>query len=75
MLHQVLLLWEKGIKDEISEVLSELDLHLSDMFWRVAQAISQTLPIQDKEKKLLDGLLAGKNGYRDEDQYVQEALE
>ena len=31
-----------------------------DVFYRVAQAISETLPLESKEKKLLDGFLSGK---------------
>ena len=37
-----------------------------EAFYRVAQAISETLSIDDKEKKLLDGLLAGRERLREE---------
>lgn len=36
------------------------------MFFRVAQAISETLPNEAKEKKLLDGFLAGRNRIQEE---------
>lgn len=36
----------------------------SEAFWRVAQAISETLPVESKEKKLLDGFLAGRECVR-----------
>jgi hypothetical protein len=36
----------------------------SEAFWRVAQAVSETLPIESKEKKLLDGFLAGRERVR-----------
>jgi len=37
-----------------------------EVFYRVAQAISETLPIENKEKKLLDGFLAGRERLREE---------
>jgi len=33
---------------------------VKDTFYRVAQAISETLPPESREKKLLDGFLSGK---------------
>jgi len=33
----------------------------NENFYRVAQAISETLPLDSKEKKLLDGFLSGKD--------------
>ncbi len=75
ILHYILLLWEKGSKEQISKILTEKKLENSEMFWRVAQAISETLPTQNKEKKLLDGFLAGRTGYQSEDRYEQETLE
>ena len=38
----------------------------SEAFYRVAQAISETLPIESREKKLLDGFLAGRERVRGE---------
>ncbi|MFW9794213.1 MAG: hypothetical protein ACFFEE_07925, partial [Candidatus Thorarchaeota archaeon] len=75
VLHHILLLWEKGKRKEMSETLTKTKFNRNEGFWRVAQAISETLPIQNKEKKLLDGFLAGRNGYRDDEQFVQETLE
>ncbi len=59
-LHHVLLLWEKSRRDDMIRVLDESGYGESDAFFRVAQAISETLPIESKEKKLLDGFLAGR---------------
>lgn len=59
VLHKVLLLWEKGRREEITETLRETDF-MRDSFFRVAQAISECLSIDSKEKKLLDGFLTGK---------------
>lgn len=60
VLHKVLLLWKKGKNDEIVNVLKDSGFGKSDVFYRVAQAISESLPNESKEKKLLEGFLAGK---------------
>mgnify|MGYP000106123711 CR=1 FL=1 len=59
VLHKVLLLWEKGKRDEITQTLQETGW-LRDSFFRFAQAVSECLPNDSKEKKLLDGFLTGK---------------
>ena len=66
VLHTVLLLWEKGQRDELIEMLAESGYGDSEAFYRVAQAISETLPIESREKKLLDGFLAGRERVREE---------
>ena len=60
ILHLVLNLWKLGEKEKIEEVLKETGYLDKDCFYKVAQAISETLPNNSKEKKLLDGFLAGK---------------
>ena len=65
ILHLALLLWEKGKMDEMTTVLSESGFG-DEAFFRVAQAISQTLPNDSKEKKLLDGFLAGRERVTEE---------
>lgn len=62
VLHYVLLLWEKSQRDEMSRVLAESHFTESDAFFRVAQAISETLTQKDKERLLLEGFLGG-NGW------------
>jgi hypothetical protein len=42
-------------------VLKETGYGENDAFYRVAQAVSETLPNDSKEKKLLDGFLSGKD--------------
>ncbi len=66
VLHHVLLLWEKSQRDEMIRVLAQSGYGDSEAFYRVAQAISETLPIESREKKLLDGFLAGRERVRDE---------
>ena len=61
ILHNCLLYWEKGRSDKIVEILSKNNLGDKDLFYRVAQAISETLPMESKEKKLLEGFLSGKD--------------
>ena len=66
VLHHVLLLWEKSQRDEMIRALAQSGYGDSDAFYRVAQAISETLPIESREKKLLDGFLAGRERIRGE---------
>lgn len=70
-LHHVLLLWEKGKRDTMIETLARSPHGRSEAFYRVAQAISQTLPVDNKEKKLLDGFLAGRERVQDEVSQVE----
>ena len=66
VLQRVLLLWKRGRSDEVTEVLRESAFGKSDVFYRVAQAISESLPNESKEKKMLEGFLAGKERVRGE---------
>jgi adenine-specific DNA methylase len=61
VLHHVLLLWAQGKRNEMIKVLSESGFGKNEIFYKVAQAISETLPLDSKEKKLLDGFLSGKD--------------
>jgi putative DNA methylase len=70
VLHKALLLWEKGKHSEMIMDLADHDYGRSEAFYRVAQAVSETLPIESKEKKLLDGFLAGRERVQEE---VQKA--
>ncbi len=65
-LHATLLFWEKGKRDDIVKLLHKSGYGTGEAFYRVAQAVSETLPIESKEKKLLDGFLAGKERLREE---------
>jgi adenine-specific DNA methylase len=66
VLHKALLLWEKGKRSEMVMTLTDRDYGRSEAFYRVAQAISETLPLESKEKKLLDGFLAGRERVQEE---------
>ena len=71
VLHHVLLLWEKSQRDEMLRVLRDSDFGDSEAFYRVAQAISETLPVESREKKLLDGFLAGRERVKED---IRQAL-
>jgi len=66
VLHRVLLLWEKGRREEMLQVLATSGYGRSEAFYRVAQAVSETLPNESREKKLLDGFLVGRERVREE---------
>ncbi|MCW4015125.1 MAG: DUF1156 domain-containing protein, partial [Candidatus Bathyarchaeota archaeon] len=60
VLHMALLLWQKGDRQALVDLVSETGFGSKDYFYRVAQAISETLPKESQEKKLIEGFLAGK---------------
>jgi adenine-specific DNA methylase len=66
VLHAVLLLWEKGRRNDMITLLEKSGYGKSDAFYRVAQTISETLPNESKEKKLLEGFLSGKMRLQEE---------
>jgi len=66
VMHKALLLWEKGQRGEMVKALADRGFGKSEAFYRVAQAISETLPLESKEKKLLDGFLAGRERVQEE---------
>lgn len=57
VLHLSLKYWEKNRKTELNTILRVSGFGKSDAFFRVAQAIAETLPPDNKEKKLLEGFL------------------
>ena len=63
VLHQVVVLWERGNKERIKEILDETGYAGNEIFWQTAQALSEVLPQGDKEKQLLQGFLYGKEVY------------
>jgi adenine-specific DNA methylase len=57
VLHLVLLLWSQGKMDGIKEILVENGFTNNETFYKVAQAISETLSSSNKEKRLIDSFL------------------
>ena len=66
VLHYCLILWSKGRTKDILSLLAQTGYGKKDVFYRVGQAISETLSNESKEKKLLDGFLAGKERIKKE---------
>jgi hypothetical protein len=63
VLHYVLILWERGEREKIKEILNETGYARNEIFWETAQALSEILPEGDKEKQLIQGFLYGKEEY------------
>ncbi|MFQ3611605.1 MAG: hypothetical protein SNJ72_08940, partial [Fimbriimonadales bacterium] len=61
-LHGAVVLWEQNRQRELQEHLG-LTYGDDELFWQVAQAISEVLPPGDKEKQLLQGLLNARRTY------------
>jgi len=66
VLHYALMLWEKGERERIKEILHETGYAGNETFWQAAQAISEILPEGNKEKQLIQGFLYGKEDYMKE---------
>lgn len=72
-LHLALRLWEKSQRTEIVQVLAASGFGQQEAFYRVAQAVSETLAKESKEKRLLDGFLAGRERVRaDVGEFLQQ---
>jgi len=63
VLHHAVILWEKGDRKKIKEILDETGYSGNEVFWQTAQAISEILPEGDKERQLLQGFLLGRETY------------
>ncbi|MEM5855412.1 MAG: DNA methylase, partial [Candidatus Aenigmatarchaeota archaeon] len=73
VLHYVLILWEKGQKEKIKDILTETGYVKNEIFWQTAQALSEILTEGDKEKQLIQGFLYGKEEYS-RDIYKEKTL-
>ncbi|MCX5973123.1 MAG: hypothetical protein NTU59_00255 [Coprothermobacterota bacterium] len=58
-----LVLWEKGERKRISEIVVAHGWQSSHPFWLVAQALAEVLPAGDKKKQLLQGFLCGRESF------------
>lgn len=72
VLHYILLLWEKGKRNELVKHLSKTGYGGKESFFRVGQAVAESLPPDAKEKKLLEGFLSGRERLKDEIKKVIE---
>jgi len=56
-LHMAVRLWADHQQELLNEFLEKSGMGSQETFWRVAQSLSNLLPLQSREKQLLDGLL------------------
>jgi adenine-specific DNA methylase len=63
VMHKTLLLWERGKKDEIAELLSKTGFGNNPAFKQFCQAVAESLLNGNKEKQLLEGFLLGIDDY------------
>jgi adenine-specific DNA methylase len=63
VMHKTLLLWEKGKKEELSELLAQTGNADNPAFKQFCQAVAETLLNGNKEKQLLEGFLIGIDTY------------
>jgi len=80
MIHRSLNLWVDQEHSKLDEYLQTSGAATNETFWRVAQALSNLLPLQSREKQLLDGLLGrhaagvSETGRRREDKTLDEFM-
>jgi adenine-specific DNA methylase len=63
VMHKSLLLWEKGKKEELSELLAQTGNADNPAFKQFCQAVAESLLNGNKEKQLLEGFLIGIDTY------------
>lgn len=63
VMHKCLLLWEKGKKEEIAEILARTGFKDDPAFKQFCQAVAECLLNGNKEKQLLEGFLIGIDNY------------
>lgn len=60
VLHNICLLWKEGKQSEMKSTLKKSGYGEGEALFKVAQAISETLPNSSSEKKMIEGFLAGR---------------
>ena len=64
VMHKCLLLWAKGKKEEITELLAKTGFAEDPAFKQFCQAVAESLLNGNKEKQLLEGFLIGIDTYK-----------
>jgi len=64
VMHKCLLLWEKGKKEELAELLAKTGYADNPAFKQFCQAVAESLLNGNKEKQLLEGFLIGIDTYK-----------
>ena len=72
VMHRAVLLWEKGKRDEIAELLRETGFSESPALRQFSQAVAESLMNGNKEKQLLEGFLMGIDSYTGEKGKIDE---
>lgn len=76
VLHHALLLYKQDKRQEMYQLLAHTGYGKSGVFYRVAQAINETLPLDSDERKLLEGFLIRKDSLPGEiEQAAQQTME
>jgi len=65
VLHRAVTLWEKGDRAALAEFLAEAARGREEQVRVVAQTLADVLPDDDREKRLLEGFLAGQESLPD----------
>lgn len=63
VLHACLLYWEENNKLALSKLLEQTGYLNSNIFWQVAQAISEVLSEGEKERQMIQGFIYGRESY------------
>ncbi|MZH02260.1 MAG: hypothetical protein F3745_02325 [Nitrospinae bacterium] len=58
-----LMLWDRSDRTTIARLLEASGYRKNDLFWQVAQSVSDVLPDGDKEKQTIQAFLLGKESY------------
>ncbi|MDO5836947.1 MAG: DNA methylase, partial [Methanobacterium sp.] len=61
VLHYVCILWKEGNQEKMKSELKKSGYGEGEALYKVAQAISETLPNNSSEKKMIEGFLAGRD--------------
>ncbi|CEL24790.1 DUF1156 domain-containing protein [Methanobacterium formicicum] len=63
VLHNLCILWKEGKNDKMKQVLKQSGYGEGEAIYKVAQAISETLPNNSSEKLSIQGFLAGRDRF------------
>ena len=63
VMHKVVLLWEKGEKEQLTQLLADTGYGKDPAFKQFCQAVAESLLNGNKEKQLLEGFLIGIDVY------------
>ncbi|HEC67878.1 MAG TPA: DUF1156 domain-containing protein [Candidatus Desulfofervidus auxilii] len=63
VLHKALIYWKDEKRDKVAKLLTSTGHLENPHFWQVAQGISEVLPEDNEEKRLLQGFIYGRETY------------